>query len=176
MTATTVKTIKPVRPLSSLWQFKLRLQRWVLFGSSITFTLLVFIQVVSRYIFNHSIFGIEESASYLAAIMYFIGAAYGTHVKGHISASIVDTLFKPGLFVDFTYLLTRVISTLLCYYLCWETWNLVQFNFEFDTRSVELRIPMAWVYGGMFIGMVLMTFYFFIEIIEACSNFFKHKH
>lgn len=175
MTATTIKTMKTASPLKLLWQFKLRLQRWLLFAASITFTLLVFVQVVSRYIFNYSIFGIEESASYLAAVMYFIGAAYGTHVKEHISASIVDTVFKPGLFVDFAHFLTRVISTLLCAYLCWETWHLVQFNLEFDTRSVELRIPMAWVYGGMLVGMALMTFYFFIEVIEACTDFFKHK-
>lgn len=176
MAATTLKTMKTVSPLSFLWRFKLQLQRWVLFASSITFTLLVFVQVVSRYLFNHSIFGIEESASYLAAIMYFIGAAYGTHMKEHISASIVDTLFKPGAFVNLAHLLTRVISTLLCAYLCWETWHLVQFNFEFDTRSVELRIPMAWVYGGMLTGMVLMTFYFFIDVIQACHDLFKPKH
>jgi TRAP-type C4-dicarboxylate transport system permease small subunit len=52
----------------------------------------------------------------------------------------------------------------------------VQLNLEFDTRSVELRIPMAWVYGGMLVGMVLMTFYFFIEVIEACTDVIKHKH
>lgn len=175
MTATTIKTMKTASPLKLLWQFKLRLQRWILFAASITFTLLVFVQVVSRYIFNYSIFGIEECASYLAAVMYFIGAAYGTHMKEHISASIVDTVFKPGIFVDLAHFLTRIISTLLCAYLCWETWHLVQFNLEFDTRSVELRIPMAWVYGGMLVGMALMTLYFFIEVIEACTDFFKHK-
>ncbi len=147
-----------------------------MFIASIAFTLLVFIQVVSRYIFNYSIFGIEESASYLAAIMYFIGAAYGTQAKGHISASIVDTLCQPGLFVDVAHFITRIISTLLCAYLCWETWHLVQFNLEMETRSVELRIPMAWVYSGMLVGMALMTFYFFIEVIEAIYDFFRHSH
>lgn len=176
MTTTIIRDVKKPPSLPSLWQFKLRLQRWIMFCTSIAFTLLVFIQVVSRYIFNYSFFGIEEAASYLAIIMYFIGAAYGTHAKGHISASIVDSLCRPGPFVDVAHILTRLISALLCVYLCTETWELVQFNLQMDVRSVELRIPMAWIYIGMLVGMGLMAFYFFVEMIEACIDLFKHNH
>ena len=161
------------RSLTTLWEQKLRLQRVIIFLTSIAFTALVFVQVISRYIFNYSIFGIEESASYLAVVMYFIGAAYGTQAKSHISASIVDTLCKPGLFVNFTHLITRLISTFLSAYLSVEIWDLMQFNLLMDTRSVELRLPMAWVYGGMLTGMALMTFYFFIEVLEAIFELFS---
>ncbi|RDE22603.1 TRAP transporter small permease [Motiliproteus coralliicola] len=176
MTTTTIRDVKKAPSLSSLWQFKLRLQRLVMFSTSVAFTLLVFVQVVSRYIFNYSFFGIEEAASYLAIIMYFIGAAYGTHAKGHISAGLVDTFCQPGRLVDIAHIITRLISALLCVYLCRETLELVQFNLQMDVRSVELRVPMAWIYIGMLIGMALMAFYFIVEMVEACIDLFKHSH
>ena len=163
----TQSTSVPVRPLTSFWERKLQLQRFIIFITSIAFTALVFVQVISRYIFNYSIFGIEESASYLAVTMYFIGAAYGTHAKSHISASVVDTLCRPGKLVDLAHLLTRLISVFLSGYLSLEIWYLLEFNLQMDTRSVELRLPMAWVYGGMLTGTALMTFYFIIETLEA---------
>lgn len=164
-TLTDMKTDNSV--LSTIWQWKLRLQRLVMFITSIGFTTLVFIQVVSRYVFNHSFFGIEEAASFLAVTMYFIGAAYGTQAKGHISASIIDTLCKPGPFVDISHILTRLISALLCVYLSKEIWHLVLHNQMLDVRSVELRMPMVWIYSTMLVGTVLMSFYFFVEMIEA---------
>jgi len=175
MTRLKVKNKMPIITLASLWQLKLRLLRLVMFSTSVTITLLVFIQVVSRYLFNYSFFGIEEVASYLAIVMYFIGAAYGTHVKGHISASIVDTLCEPGRFVDLAHILTRVISALLCLYLASETWELVQFNSQMGVRSVEIRMPMAWIYSSMLFGMLLMAFYFALEALEACKNLIKHN-
>ncbi|REG86692.1 TRAP transporter small permease [Marinomonas pollencensis] len=168
---TTIKT--SISFFIALWHLKLRLQQWVMFSTSIAFTLLVFIQVISRYIFDYSFFGIEEAASYLAIILYFIGAAYGTHAKGHISASIVDSLCHPGRFVNASHVITCLISTFLCIYLCTETWELVQFNLKMDVRSVELRIPIAWIYIGMLTGMILMAFYFFIEMIEAFCHLLK---
>lgn len=176
MTTTQLTDVEKGSFISLLWLFKLRLQRWVLFSTSIAFTLLVFIQVISRYIFDYSFFGIEEAASYLAIIMYFIGAAYGTNAKGHISAGLVDAFCQPGWLVDVAHIITRLISALLCAYLCWETWDLVQFNLQMDVRSVELRIPMAWIYSGMLVGMGLMTFYFFIEMIQSCINLFKFRY
>lgn len=174
MTTTTLTYVKTDNnTLAKLWQWKLRLQRLVMFTTSIAFTVLVFIQVVSRYVFNHSFFGIEEAASYLAVTMYFIGAAYGTHAKGHIFASIVDTLCRPGPFVDVAHILTRLISALLCVYLSFEIWGLVQHSQMLDVRSVELRMPMVWIYSAMLVGMVLMSFYFLVEMMEAALHLIR---
>lgn len=40
-------------------------------------------------------------------------------------------------------------------------------NQMLDVRSVELRMPMVWIYSTMLVGTVLMSFYFFVEMIEA---------
>ena len=62
-----------------LWTAKLALQRFVLVVTGALVTILIFVQVVTRYFLGESIFGIEEAASFLAIWLYFIGGAYGAY-------------------------------------------------------------------------------------------------
>jgi len=150
-----------------LWRLKLNLLRLVMFVSSIAFTLAVFLQVVTRYLFNYSLFGIEEFASFAGVIMYFIGAAYGTHERSHISASLVDTVFGEGRITEGFHASTRLLAFLLTLYILNSLWDLLVFTGRMGTKSVELRLPMIWIYGTMFFGLVLTAFYFLLECIES---------
>ena len=56
------------------WTAKLALQRFVLAATGALVTILIFVQVVTRYFLGESIFGIEEAASFLAIWLYFVAA------------------------------------------------------------------------------------------------------
>ena len=150
-----------------LWQWKLRALRFVMFLSSIAFTIAVFLQVVTRYLFNYSIFGIEEFASYAGIVMYFIGSAYATHERSHISASLVDSLLGEGRATAVIHAITRAIAIILSGYVAYATWELFSFTTQMGTKSVELRLPMVWVYGTMLFGLVLMTAYFLLDLYDS---------
>ncbi|WP_419912257.1 TRAP transporter small permease [Hoeflea sp.] len=150
-----------------LWQFKLRLMRFVMFASSIAFTLAVFLQVVARYVFNYSLFGIEEFASFAGVSMYFIGAAYATHERSHISASLIDTFFGEGRLTAAVHTTTKLLAFLLTLYIINSLFDLFVFTERMNTKSVELRLPMVWVYGTMLVGLCLTAFYFFLEFLES---------
>ena len=150
-----------------VWQWKLHIMRFVMFTSSIAFTAAVFLQVVTRYVFNYSIFGIEEFASYTGIVMYFIGSAYATNERSHISASVVDSLMGEGRVTAYIHALTRLIAIGLSAFVAYATWDLVSFTAAMGTRSVELRLPMIWVYGVMLVGLVMMTGYFILDFIDT---------
>ena len=150
-----------------IWQWKLAAMRAVMFTASIAFTIAVFLQVVTRYVFNYSIFGIEEFAAYTGIVMYFIGAAYATHERSHISASVVDSLIGAGRVTAAVHALTRLAAIVLSGYIAWATWGLFDFTTQMGTKSVELRLPMVWVYGTMVVGLVLMTGYFVLEFYDS---------
>lgn len=65
-----------------LWYGALRLQRAVLALSAVILTLVIFTQVVARYLFQTAIFGLEEVAVYLAVWFYFLGGAMGAQRAG----------------------------------------------------------------------------------------------
>ena len=149
-----------------LWSAKLMVQRFVLVATGAIVTILIFVQVVTRYIFDQSIFGIEEAASFLAIWLYFVGGAYGAYDRGHISASLVDLLVRSDqvrqVIEAFVAALTVVLSA-------WMTlWAIRYFlaTLQRGTMSLELGIQMAWVHAAIPIGLVLMTFYFALDLLE----------
>ncbi|MCC7328131.1 MAG: TRAP transporter small permease [Burkholderiales bacterium] len=54
-------------------------------------TLIIFVQVVARYVFNYSFTWALESVTYLFAGLIFLGMAYGVRVGAHIG---IDLLVK----------------------------------------------------------------------------------
>lgn len=150
-----------------LWKLKLNILKFVMFVSSLAFTLAVFLQVVARYVFNYSLFGIEEFASFAGVIMYFVGAAYATHERSHISASLIDTIFGEGRITAGVHAFTRLLAFLLTLYILNSLWDLLVFTDRMGTRSTELRVPMIWIYGTMFVGLALTAFYFLLEFLDS---------
>jgi TRAP-type transport system small permease protein len=154
----------------SLWTAKLAVQRFVLVATGTLVTILIFIQVVTRYFLGISIFGIEEAASFLAIWLYFVGGAYGAYERGHISASLVD-LVVPG---ERTRRLIKVFTAALTVILtAWMTvWAIRYFiaTVHRGTMSLELGIHMAWVHLAIPLGLVLMTFYFAVELLEDAGK------
>lgn len=157
-----------------LWQWKLKILRLVMFLSSIAFTLAVFLQVVARYLFNYSLFGIEEFASFAGVVMYFIGAAYGTHERSHISASLIDTIFGEGRITAAVHAFTRLLAFLLTLYILNSLFDLFVFTERMNTKSVELRLPMVWIYGTMLVGLALTALYFLLEFIDSLKATIWH--
>lgn len=153
-----------------LWTAKLAVQRFVLVATGALVTILIFVQVVTRYFLGVSIFGIEEAASFLAIWLYFVGGAYGAYERGHISASLVD-LIVPGerarLVMKAT---TAALTTILCAWMTLWAIRYLMATLQRGTMSLELGIQMAWVHVAIPVGLVLMTFYFALEFLEDVSR------
>jgi TRAP-type C4-dicarboxylate transport system permease small subunit len=149
-----------------LWSAKLALQRFVLAATGAIVTLLIFVQVVVRYLLDESIFGLEEAATFLAIWLYFIGGAYGAYDRGHISASLVDLAVRGDHVRHVVNALVGVLTVILS---AWMTlWAIRYFlaTLQRGAMSLELGIQMAWVHVAIPLGLVLMTFYFVLELFE----------
>lgn len=73
--------------LKRIWAFKIGLQRTILVAAGLVMTAAIFYQVVSRYILNSSVYGLEDLAAYVTVWFYFIGAAMAAH-RGAISRPV----------------------------------------------------------------------------------------
>ncbi|MEO8559209.1 MAG: TRAP transporter small permease [Rhodospirillales bacterium] len=60
-----------------------------------TMTLLTFVQVVLRYVFNSGLSWALEATSYMFGWLIFIGIAYGVKVGSHIGVDVVVKRFGP---------------------------------------------------------------------------------
>lgn len=157
--------------MKTIWTLKLRIQRAILVAASLTMTGVIFFQVVSRYILNTSVYGLEDLAAYVAVWFYFIGAAHGGATRSHISASLTDLIVTSPRRLAALRIVTTLFSAVMAAWVCSWSIQYMQFNLMLGARSPELKIPLWPVHLAMPVGLGLMAFYFAIEFIDHLRGF-----
>lgn len=59
-------------------------------------TVIIFVQVIARYVFNYSFVWAQELVTYLFAWLIFVGMAYGVRVGAHIGIDLLVKSLGPG--------------------------------------------------------------------------------
>ena len=130
-----------------------QLAKGVLFVLLVIMTALVFMQVVMRYVFSHSIPWSEEVSRYAFVWASFIGASIASRWGIHVGVRILVDYLPKGL--------QRVIELaarfFILVFLCVATYVGTQATFRawYQTTAV-LQIPMTIPYSAIPVGCFLM--------------------
>jgi TRAP-type C4-dicarboxylate transport system permease small subunit len=152
--------------LLALWNTKLRIMRVALIALTILYASLVMLSVVLRYLFSTTIIGIEELATYSALWAYFLGAAFGSYGRSHISASLVPVLFTRKTPRALAEMLATSLTLLIAAAMSWHIWHYVAWSLSERPRSLELHTSLVWFHAAMLVGFVLMTLYALLELLD----------
>lgn len=90
-------------------KFLKRLDEWLIALMLAAMTLLTFVQVVLRYVFDSGFTWALQMNTVMFAVMIFIGISYGVRVGAHIGVDAVVKLLPPKL-----RRLTSMVAVLLC--------------------------------------------------------------
>lgn len=126
---------------------------------------LIFVQVLMRYVFKNSLAWSEELARYLFLYMIWIGAAYAVKREEHLRIEIIKKKIpedKQDAFEDLIYIIWLAFSIFLFVSSCILTYDIYQRG----QLSPAMRIPMAYAYLSIPIGTGLMCFRIVQKIIE----------
>lgn len=154
------------RASGALWQGMDRFQRIVLIVVSLFVSTFIFVEVLLRYVFKKPIMGIEEILPLGAFWLYFIGASYGSYKRSHIKAEIIEVMLKNPQAVAVIRAIASFITFGLGLYLCKWGYNFFIYGLTEGEFSATLFIPMVYSQSAVFFGLILMTFYFLIELID----------
>ena len=138
-------------------------------------SILIFVQVVFRYGFNHSLYWSEEVGRYTLIWITFIGASVGFKKKIHMG---VDFLFKS--FGRKARALFTVISDVSIFALAMvlAVYGIKLVSFVRFQTSAALLIPMSVPYSAIWIGGILTavhSFSFMLSDIAIFSNKSEQK-
>ncbi len=152
-----------------LWSLLLKIQRVIMLASIIVTTSAIMIEVIMRYIFHSSILGVQELAAYTALWLYFSGAAYGTYSRSHITAELTHLIFQNPRHMAVIKLVTNLISLgLLVYIIPWG-WRYFEWGITRHEQSSSTFLgrtyDIVFFQSAIFYGIVLMAFYFLVEVI-----------
>lgn len=127
-------------------------------------TLLIFIQVLARYVFKAPLAWSEEGARFLFIWMTFIAGYVGARKGQHIGVELIQDLFpvpiKKGMKIVSD--LLSVSFFLIVFYYCCTQWGKLSAQI-----SPALKLPMAFVYLGMMLGCLGLAVSYFVHIFEV---------
>lgn len=129
---------------------------YLLFGMGLTITLIVAVQVFSRYVLNHSIFWSEELARYLLVWMTFLGAGVAYYRKAHPGIDILQKRLPP---------ISRKISVLLVHMaalVLFGVMTIYGLKFAYFVRlqiSPALQLPKWIVFSIIPISGIILIFH-----------------
>lgn len=129
-------------------------------------TLLVFVQVLLRYVFNAPLMGIEELLLFPTTWLYLCGAIKASSEKTQIVARVFEIFLKRQKSV---YLLRMIAAVLSGGVLSWLTkwgWDYFRYVLRVWKESPVLYIPTFWYEGVMFIALCFIFVFTVLELLD----------
>jgi len=145
-----------------------KLEEWFLVATMVVMVVLIFTQVITRYIFESSLSWSEEFARYVHIWQIWIGASFAIRKKEHIKVEAFKNLLnEKGRKV------VELISLLLWFglavFLAIAGTDLITTMFNRGQFSPAMQMPMWTIYSAIPLGGLLMS----IRLIQQIYFLFK---
>jgi C4-dicarboxylate transporter DctQ subunit len=135
-------------------------------------TIIIWTQVILRYIFSIGLPWAEEIAKYLLVWSAMIGAAIVLFEKGHISVNFLYDKFsnKYKKWIKLAHYLIYI-----CFFAIITYYGYFYAIFGMRFTSPSTGIPRFWPYLSIFIGGLFMTCFSIVMLINHIYNRFLKK-
>lgn len=127
-----------------------------------TMILVVFLQIIFRFVIKGSLPWSEELSRYLMVWAVFIGASIGAKEGAHIGVEAFVSML-PSRLKRFAIFMAGMFSVLFCITVAFLSVKVVNFLIISGQRSPAMEIPIFWAYLAITVGSVLMG----IRFIQA---------
>ena len=143
------------------------LEGYICFALLITMTLVMFVGVVFRYVFNSSLSWSEELSRYLFIWFIFLSTSYAVTEKAHIRVESLNRVV-PKKIRPYINIVGKIIWFALGLFV---TYLGIKYAMTMNgSVSAAMKIPMSIVYLGIPLGYFLMSLRLLSQIIESIKN------
>ena len=118
-----------------------------------------FLQVITRYVLEIPVLGLEESLLYPTLWLYMLGAVNASRENTHIRANVLEIFLKTKRQVAVLAIVGEVLSLVIGCWLTYWAWDFTKYSLRVWKESPTLYIPTFYVDVALFVGMVLMMLY-----------------
>lgn len=133
--------------------------------------LLVFAQVLLRYVFNAPLMGIEEILLFPAIWLYFLGGSSASRARNHIDCGVLVLYIKKEKSLALFKVARMAISVVVGAWASWWAFWFFQYSLTKWKVSDLLYVPMFFGESAIFIGLVLMVFFSVVELLDCIAHY-----
>ena len=115
-----------------------------------------FLQVMTRYVFEVPVMGLEESLLYPTLWLYVMGAVNASRENTHIRANVLEIFIKTERQKNLLAVVGEVLSLIVGCWLTYWAWDFTKYSMRVWRESPTLYLPTFYVDVALVIGMTLM--------------------
>ena len=150
--------------LKKIWY---HLEEFILLPILVFQVVLIFAQVVLRYIFSSSLTWSEELARYLFVWLMWFGVSYAARNRSHLRITMIRDKFSPNIAAKIECVIT-IVWLLFGIWVVYKGCQMVQSIIQYKQVSAALQLPMQYAYAGVPLGAGLMC----LRLIEIlCQDY-----
>lgn len=162
------ETVIPPVSLPALWQsfdnVVLAATKATVIFIGLAFTILVSLEVGSRFLFGQSVSMVNGTARFLLVWFFMIGASLALRQGGHVALDIFGKMLPPVPRTIVYYIAQILVMTFLLQ-LLWGGY--VTLNASFTQVEGSLGISMAWVMAAFPVGFALLIYHQIVLVLSA---------
>lgn len=144
----------------------------ILFG--LCLAVLMFTQVVLRYVFASPFVGIEELSLLFGAWFYFLGVAYVTRNGEHIHGGVLTMVVKNRNTVRAVRLAMTVLSIVACVVFGYYAIRYALFEISTGRLSSYMRWPKGWWSASLIFGFIGTVAYMGLQALNQFLDLRAH--
>ena len=133
----------------------LLVDKWIPIVCIVVDLAILFVNIVGRYAFLHSIPWAEEIGRYLMIIMIYLGISYSTHNNSHIRIDSVEKLYPPRA-LPYIRILSNVVWVFYCGIITYYGICYTAYIYETHARMVAVNLHLWPVYATIPLGHFFM--------------------
>lgn len=118
-----------------------------------------FVQVITRYVLQVPVMGLEETMLYPTIWLYVFGAVNASREDTHIRANVLEIVIKTERGHTILAIVGEVISLVIGLWLLSWAWEFTQYAWRVWKESPTLYIPTFYSDVALVVGLALMMLY-----------------
>lgn len=118
-----------------------------------------FVQVITRYVLELPVMGLEETMIYPTIWLYILGAVNASRENSHIRANVLEIFIKTRIGHVRLAIIGEVISLAVGLWLLTWAWDFTRYAWRVWRESPTLYIPTFYFDVALLIGLALMMVY-----------------
>jgi len=125
-----------------------------------------FVQVVTRYVLQVPVMGLEETMLYPTLWLYILGAVNASRENTHIRANVLEIFVKTERGHTILAIIGDVISLIVGLWLLSWAWDYTQYAWRVWRESPTLYIPTFYSDIDLLVGLGLMMLYTALHLMR----------
>ena len=149
--------------------------KYVLTGLLLVVAGAQFVQVITRYVLEISVMGMEELLIYPTLWLYILGAVNASREDSQIRANVLEIFLKTERARLKLAVLAEVISIAIVGWLTYWGWDFFKYSLRVWKESPTLYVPTFYADCSLFIGLVLMTVWTVVSLLKHSRALLSHR-